>query len=71
MVNEVERVNQLCHPNVVKIVQVARESELVKASGKKKTVAYVVLEYCSKGTMIDYLIETGAFEERIARYFFQ
>jgi len=59
--NEVEKVSCLSHPNVVNVVQVAREGILEKQSGRQKRVVYVALEYCSKGTFIDYLIETGAF----------
>jgi len=42
-----------------------------KKNGKKKDVGYIVFELESGGELFDYVLETGAFPEPIARYYFK
>jgi len=41
-----------------------------KSSGKKE-VDYIVLELAKGGELFDFIAMTGAFDERVARYYFK
>ncbi len=42
-----------------------------KSDGSKKTVFYIVLELAGGGELFDFVAQTGAFTEPVARYYFQ
>lgn len=54
--NEVELVKQLNHPNICKIYDVI----------ETYTSFYIIMEYCSNGTLIDYLSKNGPMDEEHA-----
>ena len=42
----------------------------IKKNGSKKKVEYIVLEHALGGELFDFIAHTGAFDERVARYYF-
>lgn len=68
--NEVEIMSSISHPNIINLINYSFTDSLVKPNGDSKDVYYLVLELATNGEMFDFLAETGAFSEEIARYYF-
>lgn len=68
--NEVEIMSSISHPNIVNLIQYSYNEVLVKPNGDSKEVFYLALELASGGELFDFLAETGAFTEELARYYF-
>ena len=61
---------KLDHPHIVKYHQFAEAAIMKRMNGKEdKTVAYLVQEPILGGELYQYVNSTGAFSERICRYF--
>jgi serine/threonine protein kinase len=67
---EVQAMQNLSHSNVVKQIEFGRDW-LVKDSGKKKEVHFIVLELCNGGELFDFVANSGRFKEPVARYYFK
>jgi serine/threonine protein kinase len=71
MSNEVALLSSVDHPSVIKLVEFNLTGELVvKPSGKCIQIFFIVLELVEKGDLFS-LMESGAFSERVARFFFK
>lgn len=68
---EIETMAELNHPNIVNLLDYSLQDSLVKPNGETKDVFYLALELASGGELFDFIAETGAFTEPVARYFFQ
>lgn len=51
------------HPNVIKFYDYG------KAEYKDREIFYIVMEYAGLGDMVDVVMDTGAFDEKYARYY--
>lgn len=71
IVNEVEKLSSLNHPYVLNVVETVKEGKVEKPDGRTKDVLYTVLELATGGEMFDFLMETGKFGPKLARYFFR
>lgn len=40
-------------------------------SGKMKEVMYILMEYCPAGELIEFLLHTGSFSDRMVRAYFK
>jgi len=69
--NEVEKLSSLNHAYVLNVIETCKEGKLEKADGRVKDVLYVVLELAQGGELFDFLMETGKFGEKLARYYFR
>ena len=69
--NEVEKLASLQHNFILNVVETAKEGVMKKDDGKQKSVIYVVLELAPGGEMFDFLMETGKFGEKLARFYFR
>ena len=69
--NELTVIQQLDNPNIVKLIDFSSRSEYVNSSGNLIDMWYLALEFCSGGEFFDWVAETGAFTEPIARYYFK
>lgn len=71
MSNEVALLSSVNHPSVIKLVEFNLNGELVvKPSGKCIQIFFIVLELVVKGDLFS-IMESGAFSERVARFFFK
>jgi len=43
----------------------------MKHSGKQKEVLFIVLELAKGGCLFDFISSTGAFSEKLARFYFK
>ena len=69
--NEIKMMEKLDHPNLVKLVDYSDSDSYMKEDGSKKDVFYMALELCSGGELFDFIAQTGAFSEPVARYYFK
>jgi len=63
--------DKLNHENIVNLIEYDKEGILEKSNGERKTVFYIVLELASGGELFDYVAQTGAFSEKVARFYFK
>lgn len=68
--NEVEVMSMIAHPNIVNLLNYSFSDSLIKPSGDSKEVFYLALELAVGGELFDFLAETGAFSEDVARFYF-
>ena len=47
------------------------DSVLQKSNGQTKNVAYIVQEMITGGELFDYIANTGAFDERVCKFYFK
>ena len=69
--NEYKALEQINNPNVVKVFRTSKNGQLVKANGQKRSVMYILMEFCSGGELFDFISHTGKFREEIARFYFK
>lgn len=69
--NEVEVMSMIAHPNIVNLLNYSFSDSLIKPSGDSKEVFYLALELAVGGELFDFLAETGAFSEDVARFYFR
>ena len=61
---------KLSHPNINKLVHSGKES--IRSADEKSTgpeVEYLALELCNGGELYDYVVNSGPFDEKLARFF--
>ena len=69
--SEIQTIARINHPNIVNVVHSSENSSYIRKNGLGSFDAiYQALEFCENGSLFDFLVYTGAFEERIARAFF-
>lgn len=70
VLTEVETMSELSHPNIVNFIEYSKEGVVMKESGKKEHVIYIVLELATGGELFDFVATTGKFSYPIARFYF-
>ena len=71
VLNEIEAIQKLNHPNIIKIHEVYDKDVVVKKNGDKKEVHLVVVEeIAAGGELFYYVSHSGYFTEKYARYYF-
>lgn len=68
--NEVEVMSSINHPHIVNLVNYSFYDSLIKPNGDSKEVYYLALELAAGGELFDFLAESGAFSEEVARFYF-
>jgi len=68
--NEVEVMSSISHPNIVNLINYSFTDSLISANGDTQEVFYLALELATGGELFDFIAETGAFSEEVARYYF-
>jgi serine/threonine protein kinase len=67
---EADAMSKMDHVNIVKLHKFNEDALLIKANGKQVPVAYLAFELITHGELFDYIAFSGAFSEKLARYFF-
>jgi len=67
---EHEALNQLDHPNIIKMINYDTGEYTNKSTGEHYSVNYMILEYAEGGDLFNYVQSTGRFSEKLARHFF-
>jgi len=67
---EADAMSKMDHVNIVKLYKFNDDALLIKANGKQVPVAYLAFELITHGELFDYVAFSGAFSEKVARYFF-
>lgn len=70
VMNEVEVMKNLSHPNIVNLLDFNDTAEYCKPNGVKASVFYLALELANGGELFDFIAQTGKFSEKVARYYF-
>lgn len=52
------------------LVEYSKDGVVIKSSGAKEPVIYIVLELATGGELFDYVATTGKFSEKISRFYF-
>jgi serine/threonine protein kinase len=60
----------LSHPNIVNLITYNKEGVVKKSNDVLKPVIYIVLELAQGGELFDYVANTGSFDERTSRFYF-
>jgi len=68
---EIDALTILQHPNILRMYEADWNARYPKADGEFQDVLLIVLELAGGGELFDFLSYTGAFDERIARTYFQ
>lgn len=69
--NELHLLEGINHPNIIKVFDI-QQSRVYHSNNSKKTVSYAVLEYASKGELLDVLMYSGdPMQENTCRFYFQ
>jgi serine/threonine protein kinase len=69
---EVDAMKEINHPNIINLIKHSNEGNLKKANGEtKENVTYLTLELAPGGELFDFIAQTGAFSEPVARYYFK
>jgi serine/threonine protein kinase len=61
----------LKHPNIVKLYEYGINGKIKSEHGDIEDVWYLVLEYISERTLVDFIVSYGGVMEEYARYFFK
>ena len=71
LVNETENMKKLHHPNIVSLVTYKKNGVYTKKDRSRKSVIYIIMELCSRGSLFDYIFSNGFMEESLARHYFR
>ena len=71
VMNEASILKQLDHPNVIKLFDFSSEGIYHKSNGDTKQVMYSIIELAANGEIFEFLSHTGAFSEKVARFYFK
>lgn len=67
---EVSYMRNLDHPNIVRFIDSSEGASYVNRYGDETTVVYIASELCTNGNIFEWVANTGAFSEKLARYYF-
>jgi serine/threonine protein kinase len=70
LMTEVITMDTLSHPNIVNIITFNTEGVVKKTNREPKPVIYIVLELAQGGELFGYVANTGRFDERTSRLYF-
>ena len=68
--NEVKALQELEHPNILKLKDFSRKEIVKNVYGDNVEVSYISLELAEKGEFFDYISEGEKFSEKTTRFFF-
>ena len=68
---EVEACDKLQYKHIVKYHEFKEEASMAKSNGDSVPVAYIAQEAIQGGELFDYVANSGAFSEKICRYYFK
>ena len=71
ILNEVENLKQLNHPNILRLVEVKKNGVYTKRNNSQRVVSYLLLEVCPNGSLFDYVFKNGFMDEGTARFYFK
>lgn len=72
MQNEMQSLNRINHPNVVRLVHSNENGVYAKKQARGNyNCMYMVMDLCPNGELFDVLFKTGAFAEPICRFYFR
>lgn len=72
MQNEMQSLNRVNHPNVVRLVHSNENGVYAKKQSRGNyNCMYMVMDLCPNGELFDVLFKTGAFAEPICRFYFK
>lgn len=72
MQNEMESLNRINHPNIVRLVHSNENGVYTKKQGRGNyNCMFMVMDLCPNGELFDVLFKTGAFSEPICRFYFK
>lgn len=71
LVQEAGHLTQLKHENLVNLIEILKDAQYVKKDGSTYITVGIVLEYCTKGELFDYLLHSGRFSESQSRHYFK
>lgn len=70
VMTEVDALSKLKgHPNILEIIEHGADD--YESKGRSKPVSYIAVEIAQGGELFDFIANSGAFDESIARYFFK
>jgi serine/threonine protein kinase len=67
---EVNCLNELDHPNIIKLKDFSERALIETKSKKAIEVSYMALEYGKRGELFNWVTKTGRFSEEESRFFF-
>ena len=68
---EFEKTQKLNHPHLIKHFTFKEDAIYSHKNGEQTKVAYIAQELVSRGELFDFVATTGAFSEKICRYYFK
>ena len=68
---EVEATQKLEFKHIVKYHEFSEKSTLKKKNGETVPVAYIAQEAIKGGELFDYVANSGAFDEKVCRFYFK
>jgi serine/threonine protein kinase len=72
MQNEMQSLNRIAHPSVVRLIHSNEGGVYTRRNGQGSyTCMYMVVDLCPNGELFDVLFKTGAFSEPVARFYFK
>lgn len=70
LITEIQAMSVLDNQNVIKQLEYGR-AQYNKPNGKSREVFFIVIELAKGGNLMDLLMITGGFTEKMARFFFK
>ena len=68
---EIEKTSKLNHPSLVKHFTFKEDAVYTHKDGRTTKVAYIAQELISGGELFDFVATTGAFSDKICRFYFK
>lgn len=70
LLNEINSLKKISHPNVLTFIKYQEQGRYVRKN-RSKTVNYLLMEVCEKGSLFDFIFKNGPMDERLCRFYFR
>lgn len=70
LINEINSLKKINHPNVLSFIKYQEQGRYTKKN-QVKTVNYLLMELCEKGSLFDFIFKNGPMDERLCRFYFK
>ena len=70
LLNEINSLKKVNHPNVLSFIKYQEHGRYIKKN-QVKTVNYLLMEVCEKGSLFDFIFKNGPMDERLCRFYFK